>query len=96
MGNEKRRSTFEIRFDVLKIISKRVATKPTRIMYGANLSWTSFQNTIDYLLKRGLIRVETRQAKSKTMKTYFITQRGADVLNKLNSEVCILSSNIVS
>ena len=39
-----RRSRLEIFFDVLAIIARGVS-KPTRIMYKTNLSWTSMQTT---------------------------------------------------
>jgi predicted transcriptional regulator len=50
-----RRSRLEIYFDVLKALDKGV-DKPTRLMYKANLSWSSLQDTFDTLIDGGFMR----------------------------------------
>ena len=49
-----RRSKLEIYIDVLKVI-KEGTTKPTRIMYGANLSWKLLQDVLNSMVEQNLI-----------------------------------------
>lgn len=62
-----RRSKLKIHLDVLKVI-KDGNTKPTRIMYGANLSWKLLQGILDSLVTQSLI-VEIDLSKSKDKRT---------------------------
>ena len=52
-----RRSKLEIYLDVLWII-KNGTKKPTRIMYGANLSWKPLMKNLEFMIKQGLLRKE--------------------------------------
>ena len=70
-----KRSKLEIYFDVLRVIRKGV-TKPTRIMYGANLSWRSLEQVFAKLIAQGFIEVKAH----KTAKRYTITQKGQRAL----------------
>lgn len=71
-----RRSRLEIYFDVLKALDRGV-DKPTRIMYKANLSWSSLQDTFKTLIDGGFMAVEI----SKKSKRYRITDKGRRALS---------------
>jgi predicted transcriptional regulator len=71
-----RRSRLEIFFDVLAVIDRGVS-KPTRIMYKTNLSWTSLQEVFETLINGGFILEEEH----KTAKRYSITDKGQSALS---------------
>ena len=76
-----RRSKLEIYLDVLKVI-KGGTTKPTRIMYGANLSWKLLQGILVSLVSQGLIK-ETDLSASRDKRTnriYHVTTKGDGVI----------------
>jgi predicted transcriptional regulator len=53
--------------------------KPTRIMYGANLSWSILNSILDSLVEQELIRVEKDEANwrnNRTIKMYYLTDKG--------------------
>ena len=76
-----RRSRLEIYIDVLKII-KAGDTKPTRIMYGANLSWKILQNVLCSMVDQGLVEeIDKSGSRDKrTNKVYQITSKGEGVI----------------
>jgi predicted transcriptional regulator len=75
-----RRSRFEIYVDVLTEIMNG-AKKPTRIMYGANLSYKPLKNIIQSLLDQGLIEEESKKIKDKRTKVeYRLTHKGVNVV----------------
>ena len=75
-----RRSRLEIYLDVLLAIKKGIS-KPTQVMYEANLSWRPLQDILDSLVSRGLVeeydvkRLRDRRSKSG----YRLTQKGENV-----------------
>ena len=76
-----RRSILEIYLEVLKVI-KEGTTKPTRIMYGANLSWKMVQGVLNSMVDQDLIE-EIDRSKSRdkrTNKIYQITTKGDSVI----------------
>jgi predicted transcriptional regulator len=79
----RRRSKLEIYVEVLSII-KGGTTKPTRIMYEANLSWDHLQRIINPALNQGLIEeIDTttrRKRDRRTTRCYELTQKGENVL----------------
>jgi len=77
----RRRSKLEIYLDVLRVIKEGVH-KPTRIMYGANLSWKPLQQVLRSLLDQGLIiEIDVSDGGDRrTTKHYEITQKGENVL----------------
>jgi len=82
-----RRSRLEIYLDVLSVIHTG-KTKPTRIMYGSNLSWMPLKEVLDSLIEQGLIEVEVEN----NSKRYHITPKGLRVLGyfkKLQEELVI-------
>jgi len=79
----RRRSKLEIYIDVLSII-KGGTTKPTRVMYEANLSWDHLHRILEPMKAQGLIaEIDTtseRRRDKRTSKRYEITQKGENVL----------------
>lgn len=76
-----RRSQLAVYLDVLRII-KEGTEKPTRIMYGANLSWIPLKKVLTSMISQGLItEIESsNKGDKRTKKTYKITQKGMNVL----------------
>ena len=70
-----KRSKLEISFDVLNAINTG-ETKPTRIMYKANLSWSSLQKVMKNLHVQGFIDMKNL----KNSKRYNITAKGQGAL----------------
>jgi predicted transcriptional regulator len=82
-----RRSKFQLSVEVLNKI-KSGETKPTRIMYGANLSWKSLKEILVSLVSQGLIKeILTNTDGRRTKKRYEITDKGENVL-EYYSMVC--------
>lgn len=81
----RRRSKLEIYLDVLGVI-KNGTKKPTRIMYGANLSWKALKQIIQSLVSQGLIReVDAKEIRDKRTNIYYeLTQDGDNVLRYFN------------
>lgn len=81
----RRRSKLEIYLDVLWTI-KSGTRKPTRIMYGANLSWKPLQRILNSMVDQGLVReVQPRGKRDKRSSvTYEITQKGENVVRYFN------------
>ena len=71
-----KRSKLEIYLDILKVISKGI-NKPTRIMYGSNLSWKPLKNALESMIEKGLITEESIGIRT----TYYVTTKGKEVLN---------------
>ncbi|MBD3207704.1 transcriptional regulator [Candidatus Bathyarchaeota archaeon] len=76
-----RRSKLEIYLDVLSVI-KEGTKKPTRIMYGANLSWKLLQDILSSLVDQNLIvEIDTSDSRDKRTNTvYDITNKGESVI----------------
>ncbi len=82
--NLERRSKLEIYLNVLQII-KEGTSKPTRIMYGANISWQPLMLSLGSMVNQGLVReidVSDRGRKwdKRTTKVYEITMKGEQVV----------------
>jgi predicted transcriptional regulator len=82
----KRRSRLEVNIDVLKVIQEGVS-KPTRIMYMANLSWTLTQETLNDMTQQKLINeIDVSEVGDKrTNKIYEITSKGEKLLELINN-----------
>jgi len=75
-----RRSRFEIYVDVLTEIMNG-AKKPTKIMYGANLSYKPLKRILQSLLDQGLIEEEEGRIRDKRTKVkYILTSKGLNVV----------------
>jgi len=82
---ESRRSKLEIYLEVLQII-KMGTSKPTRIMYRANISWQPLTRILTSMVSQGLIEaVDTnslsrRKRDKRTRNIYQITMKGEQVI----------------
>jgi predicted transcriptional regulator len=80
-----RRSKLEIYLDVLWSI-KNGTTKPTRIMYEANLSWRPLQSILGSMVSQGLVTqvgvADRRDKRTNTL--YEMTQKGERVVEYFN------------
>jgi predicted transcriptional regulator len=75
-----RRSRFEIYVDVLSEIMNG-SHKPTKIMYGANLSYKPLKEILQSLLEQNLIEEEEGRIRDKRTKVkYNLTQKGVNVV----------------
>lgn len=76
-----RRSKLEIYLDVLHVI-KEGTKKPTRIMYGANLSWKLLNGVLDSMVNQDLIVAidESESRDKRTNMVYQVTGRGDSVI----------------
>ena len=76
-----RRSKLEIYLDVLNVI-KEGTTKPTRIMYGANLSWKLLQDVLNSMVDQDLIdEIDMSTSSDKrTNSVYQVTTKGDSVV----------------
>jgi len=72
-----RRSWLDIKMDVLRVISMGIS-KPTKIMYAANVSWAVLVEVLGEFVEKGLVRVEEKGER----RAYYITEKGADALSK--------------
>ena len=81
----RRRSQLEIYLDVLWTI-KKGDKKPTRIMYGANLSWKPLQRILDSMADQGLINefIPKNNKDRRTNTCYELTQKGENVISYFN------------
>jgi predicted transcriptional regulator len=70
-----RRGRLEIFLDVLKVL-RRGESKPTRIMYSANLSWKPLKQILNSLIKQEIVEV----TRDKSHNVYSLTEKGFDVL----------------
>jgi predicted transcriptional regulator len=75
-----RRSRFEIYVDILTEVMNG-STKPTKIMYGANLSYKPLKKILQSMLDQGLLEEADGIKKDKRTKvTYTVTQKGMNVV----------------
>ena len=80
-----RRSKLEIYLDVLWAI-KNGTTKPTRIMYEANLSWKPLQRILKSMVSQNLLDlVDASDRKDRrTSSIYELTQKGENIIKYFN------------
>ncbi|MGD0146616.1 MAG: winged helix-turn-helix domain-containing protein [Nitrososphaerales archaeon] len=71
-----RRSPMEMVCDILGVVSEG-PTKPTHILYRANMSWRVLSSYLDFLLKRGLLEKEEQGGKRSV---YTLTTKGRSIL----------------
>jgi predicted transcriptional regulator len=81
VGLKQRRSRLELYLDVLEAV-KNGKEKPTRIMYGANLSWTSLNNIVSSLVSQDLVEeIDLTESRDKrTKKVYRVTEKGSHLI----------------
>jgi predicted transcriptional regulator len=74
-----KRSKLQIFMDILFIIQKESGkAKPTRILYGANLSHSSLKGYLDNLLSNGFIQ----EIKDNKHIFYSLTDKGYEFINE--------------
>src|SRR5665647_149133 len=88
MGSKMRRSKLEMCIDILKVLAHRGPLKLTHIMYKANVNCSILNESLDFLIKQGL--VEKRTIKKEHI-VFVVTQLGINVL-KYFRELTIVSS----
>jgi predicted transcriptional regulator len=75
----KKRNRLEIIRDILKVIKERDGRiKPTHILYKSNLSYQMMEEYLSELISKDLVI----EKKTKSGKTYSITNNGLNYLNK--------------
>ncbi len=92
---KQRRSRLEVHLEVLYTIRSGVK-KPTRIMYGANLSWKPLQRVLGTLIQQGLvIKVDPEDLRDKrTSVCYDLTPKGENVLSYFNKAKALLDLEV--
>ena len=94
-----RRSMLEMWLDILSMI-KSGTSKPTRIMYGANVSWEALQRILGSMASRGLVReIDTRNVRKRDKRTtrrYEITQKGENIVRYLKGASGLLQLEEIS
>ena len=85
----KKRNRFEVIHDILQAISKKGGNaRPTYIMYKSNLSHQMMQEYFGELLGKKFIEVN----ESKKGKTYSLSVKGADYLDKYKLMIGFIES----
>ena len=79
MSSERPRSALKIYLDILTTVRDEGNTKPTRILYRANLSHDRLVKYLGELNAKGLL--EERQ--DEDSKYYVLTQKGLDFINQV-------------
>lgn len=78
---DRKRNRLEIIYDILKVISERSGKiKPTHVLYKSNLSYQMMEEYLEELKGKQFIQ----EGRSKTGKTYIITEKGLNYLNQYN------------
>ncbi|HLP79660.1 MAG TPA: winged helix-turn-helix domain-containing protein [Acidobacteriota bacterium] len=76
---KRKRDRLEVIYDILSTISAKSGTiKPTHILYKSNLSHSMMEEYMEELLEKGFIE----QAEHKGSRTYVITPKGLEYLQK--------------
>jgi predicted transcriptional regulator len=76
-ASQMRRSPMEMVCDVLKVVSAG-PTKPTHILYKANMSWKVLSSYLDFLTSSGMLDKEDQEGGKRS--TYRLTVKGRKVL----------------
>lgn len=78
----KKRNRLQVIYDILNVIrEKNGRIKPTHILYKSNLSYQMMEDYLDELkLKQFII-----EQKTKTGKTYFITDKGIKYIQEYST-----------
>ena len=71
-----RRSKMQVLIDILRVIQREGQTKPTHILYKANLSHKLLKNHLNLLLEKGFIEQKNHDGKVY----YSITRKGIEFM----------------
>ena len=72
-----RRSPMEMVCDILAVVSEG-PTKPTHILYKANMSWKVLSSYLDFLTARGMVEKEDQEGGKRSL--YRLSQKGRQIL----------------
>jgi len=72
-----RRSPMEMVCDILAVVSQG-PTKPTHILYKANMSWKVLTSYLSYLTSSGMVEKEDEEGGKRS--TYRLTVKGMQIL----------------
>ena len=72
-----RRSPMEMICDILKVVSGG-PTKPTHILYKANMSWKVLSSYLEFLTSSGMLDKEDQEGGKRS--TYHLTSKGRKIL----------------
>jgi len=75
----KKRERLEVIRDMLTIVKDNRKIKPTRLLYGSNLSPQMFKEYIDELVNKKLVKLEVDE---KEKKFFSLTKKGHDFLQE--------------
>jgi predicted transcriptional regulator len=78
-SSKRPRSALKIRLDILEIVRDEALSKPTKIMFMANLPRGRFTRCLKDLVSQGLLE----ENRDSVAKTYALTARGLDFVNRL-------------
>jgi predicted transcriptional regulator len=76
-ASQVRRSPMEMVCDILAVVSEG-PTKPTHILYKANMSWKVLSSYLNFLTSRGMVEKEDQEGGKRS--TYRLTVKGRQVL----------------
>jgi len=76
-ASQVRRSPMEMVCDILKVVSAG-PTKPTHILYKANMSWKVLSSYLDFLTSSGMLDKEDQEGGKRS--TYRLTIKGSKIL----------------
>ncbi len=75
----KKRTRLEIMHDILKVVrNKNGKIKPTHILYKSNLSYQMMDEYLKELIEKGFLV----EGKTKSGRTYSLTEKGFNFLDK--------------
>ncbi len=77
-ASQVRRSPMEMVCDILKVVSVG-PTKPTHILYKANMSWKVLSSYLEFLTRSGMLDKEGQEGGKRS--TYTLTVKGKRVLS---------------
>ncbi len=75
----KKRERLEVIRDMLNIVKDNRKIKPTRLLYGSNLSPQMFKEYIDELINKKLVKLEVDE---KDKKFFSLAKKGNDFLQE--------------
>lgn len=83
MGSFNRRGYFDIVAEILKAAAS--GKTKTRIMYTAGLSYSQTDKYLSSLIRKGLVKNTGVRRNRRLIKTYRTTERGVELLDRLES-----------
>jgi predicted transcriptional regulator len=85
--NHIRRSDIEVYMDIMTAIKRDPI--PTRIMYGANVSWAALNDRVEFLIRANFVTV-TDGIDGRSREEFYLTESGVKVLTHWTTAMDIL------